>query len=81
LCHNQNKQKMAACQCQSSFYESSGVRHIIMSNIPSEKIQKDIENYSFFLTNLYPKEVEITKSSPRYSEWLLKYDSNIGLFE
>ena len=75
---------MAACQYESSFYdgfESSGVRHILMANIPSEKTQKDIENYSFFLTNLYPKEVEITKTSTRYSEWLLRYDSNIGLFE
>ena len=75
---------MASCQCQSSFYddfESSGVKHILISNIPSEKIQKDIENYSFFLTNLYPHQVEITESLSGYTEWLLTYDSNLGLFE
>ena len=73
---------MAASQTSlNDGFESYDVKHILLSNIPSEKTQKDIENYSFFLTNLYPNQVEITESLSGYTEWLLTYDSNLGLFE
>ena len=73
---------MAASQTSlNDGFESSDVKHILLSNIPDEKTQKDIENYSFFLTNLYPNQVEITESLSGYTEWLLTYDSNLGLFE
>lgn len=63
--------------------ESVFIKHIVFGRVPIEKTQRDIENYSFFLTNLYPNRAEITESScqSNHSKWLLTYASNISLFK
>ena len=55
------------------------VRHIKLVNVPIETFKNDIEQYSFFLTNLIPGYVELTHMTQNCANWLLEFSCDIGL--
>ena len=60
--------------------ENIKIKHIKLLNVPTRKIQFDIEQYGFNLTGYNPDFSEVTDIFHDHANWLLTFATVIGLF-